>query len=49
MVVMIAPRRPVLKNFCQATETPQRVSSSIDIDIQRVTRAMKNMQDTTQS
>jgi hypothetical protein len=32
---MMAPRRPVLKNFCQATETPQRVSSSIDIDIQR--------------
>jgi hypothetical protein len=29
---MMAPRRPVLKNFCQATET-QSLFASIDIDI----------------
>jgi hypothetical protein len=32
---MMAPRRPVLKNFCQATETPESLFASIDIDIQR--------------
>jgi hypothetical protein len=47
---MMAPRQDqVLKNFCQATETPQSLFTSVGIDIQEVTRAMKNMHDTTQS
>jgi hypothetical protein len=50
--VMMAPKQnPVRKkNFCQAAETPPRVSSpASNIDIQRRDASNENMHDTTQS
>jgi hypothetical protein len=48
IVVMMAPSRPVLKKPCMLLETLNIFSSSSAI-LRVVTRAMKNMQDTTQS
>merc|ERR1712228_1022807 len=49
IVVIKAPRKPMLKNFCTPSETPKIVSSPSGSILREVHRAMKNIQDTTQS